>query len=134
MGTTLGTTVQSAADSAGASATSAAASARYVADALANIESDVNQAETAKIAAEAARANAEYHATNYIPGPPGPQGPASTVPGPQGEIGPAGKALEPVHHGTDPNVARPDHPVVYWIGTANPVNAQPTDFWLRENI
>lgn len=40
-----------------------------------------------------------------------------------------------VHHGTDPNVPRPDDsPLVYWIGTADPVNAHPYDFRLEENV
>jgi hypothetical protein len=51
----------------------------------------------------------------------GPPGADSTVPGPA--------AVEIVNHGTDPNVARPDFVVVYWIGTATPVNALDTDWW-----
>lgn len=40
-----------------------------------------------------------------------------------------------VHHGTDPNVARPvGATTVYWIGTADPVNKLGWDFWLKENI
>lgn len=58
----------------------------------------------------------------------------SHVPGPRGfkgEIGNTGPmgpvAMEVVHHGNDPGVARPDSPLVYWIGTAYPLNALPYD-------
>ena len=34
-----------------------------------------------------------------------------------------------VFHGTDPNVARPNAPVVYWIGSADPVNALDEDWY-----
>lgn len=61
-----------------------------------------------------------------VQGPPG-------VDGTQGPMGPSG--LQVVHHGADPNVARPAGiPVVYWLGTAAPVNAVASDFWLKENI
>lgn len=42
-------------------------------------------------------------------------------------VGPAGIRI--IQHGTDPNVARPDITVVYWQGTARPVNGLPTDWW-----
>jgi hypothetical protein len=72
-------------------------------------------------------------ADSTVPGPPGDDGP----PGPPGDDGPPGAdstvpgpaAVEIVNHGTDPNVARPDFVVVYWIGTATPVNALDTDWW-----
>jgi hypothetical protein len=48
-------------------------------------------------------------------------------PGEPGEPGPAGLVV--VSHGTDPDVARPDSPVVYWIGTATPANGLAYDFW-----
>lgn len=48
--------------------------------------------------------------------------PVSTVPGPAG--------IEVVTHGTDPSVPRPEGvPVVYWVGTAQPMYALPTDLW-----
>jgi hypothetical protein len=69
-----------------------------------------------------------------VQGVPGPQG----VPGGQGEpgeTGPEGPAgIQLVHHGTDGSTARPSVPVVYWIGTATPSNAQLWDFQLQENI
>ena len=45
--------------------------------------------------------------------------------GPQGPPGPPG--LQKVVHGSDPNVVRPDVPLVYWVGTVQPVNADPDD-------
>jgi hypothetical protein len=59
-----------------------------------------------------------------IPGPVGPSGPAG---GPQGDPGPAGVVI--LNHGTDGTIVRPDAPVVYWVGTALPLNAVATDFW-----
>ena len=38
--------------------------------------------------------------------------------------------LVKVTHGADPNVARPDAPLVYWVGTVTPVNADPDDLML----
>jgi hypothetical protein len=50
------------------------------------------------------------------------------VPGPSGPTGPAGPiGMQKVVHGSDPNVARPAVPVVYWVGTVQPVNADPDD-------
>jgi hypothetical protein len=57
-------------------------------------------------------------------GPTGPQGPAN---GPQGDPGDPGIAL--AEHDTDGSFERPDSPVVYWIGTAVPLNAAATDLW-----
>lgn len=77
-------------------------------------------------------------------GPEGPQGDpgingtngTNGVDGVDGATGPTGPAgISVIHHGTDPNVARtPGAPVVYWIGTATPVNALAWDFILRENV
>lgn len=39
-----------------------------------------------------------------------------------------------VHHGTNASVVRPSSPVVYWLGTATPTNAQPYDFWEAANL
>lgn len=50
--------------------------------------------------------------------------------GAAGATGPAG--IEVVEHGADPNVARPAFPLVYWVGTATPNNAETYDFWLDE--
>ena len=61
------------------------------------------------------------------PGPPievietGPSGP----PGPTGATG-----LVKVNHGSNPNVARPASPLVYWVGTVTPVNALPDDLFM----
>lgn len=51
------------------------------------------------------------------------------IPGPEGQPG-----IVRVHHGTNANVARPDAAVVYWIGTAAPINAESWDFQVQENI
>lgn len=51
-------------------------------------------------------------------------------PGTPGDVGPAGPSgVVIVNHGVDPNVARPASVVVYWKGTADPVNAISTDWW-----
>jgi len=34
-----------------------------------------------------------------------------------------------VSHGLSTTVARPDSPLVYWVGTARPANALPYDLW-----
>lgn len=39
-----------------------------------------------------------------------------------------------VHHGVVADTARPDVPLVYWIGTSTPANAVAWDFWLEENV
>lgn len=63
------------------------------------------------------------------PGPPievietGPSGP----PGPTGATG-----LVKVTHGSNPNVARPAAPLVYWVGTVTPVNALPDDLFMMK--
>lgn len=49
------------------------------------------------------------------------------APGPQGPAGIPGITV--VSHGTDTAVARPNAPLVYWIGTARPANALPYDLW-----
>lgn len=48
-------------------------------------------------------------------GPPGPAGP----PGPPGVV--------KVVHGDDPDVPRPDAPLVYWVGTVLPNHGDPDD-------
>lgn len=50
------------------------------------------------------------------------------IPGPQGPPGPTG--LIKVNHGADPNVARPDAPLVYWVGSVQPNNGFPDDLLL----
>ena len=47
------------------------------------------------------------------------------MPGLTGPPGPTG--LVKVTHGTDPNVARPDVPLVYWVGSVQPLNGDPDD-------
>jgi hypothetical protein len=45
-----------------------------------------------------------------------------------GGMGPAGPpGVVKVNHGSDPNVARPDAPVVYWVGTVTPTYGLPDD-------
>jgi len=45
-----------------------------------------------------------------------------------GSVGPAGPpGVVKVNHGSDPNVARPDAPVVYWVGTVRPTYGLPDD-------
>jgi len=46
----------------------------------------------------------------------------------RGESGPPGPTgLEKVVHGSDPNVPRPDAPLVYWVGSVQPTHADPDD-------
>ena len=47
------------------------------------------------------------------------------VPGTQGPPGDPG--LVKVTHGSNPNVPRPDAPLVYWVGTVQPLYADPDD-------
>ena len=69
------------------------------------------------------------------------------TPGVQGEVGPQGltgdtgaqgipgvPGIELVHHHDDPSVPRPDAPVVYWLGVADPENAEAWDLQVQENI
>lgn len=61
-------------------------------------------------------------------GPQGTPGPAGGPQGAQGDIGNPGIVI--VVHGTDGTVARPTNAqVVYWQGTAVPINADSTDIW-----
>lgn len=61
-------------------------------------------------------------------GPQGAQGPAGGPQGPQGDPGNPG--IVTVVHDTDGTVARPDNaPIVYWQGSAVPLNAASTDIW-----
>jgi hypothetical protein len=60
----------------------------------------------------------------------GPQGPQGDV-GPQGPQGPTGvSTFVRVHHGSDPNVARPDALYVEWVGSVAPNNATTEDTWI----
>lgn len=54
------------------------------------------------------------------------------VPGLTGPPGPTG--LVKVEHGADPNVARPDAPLVYWVGTVQPLNADPDDLLMLKEL
>ena len=61
----------------------------------------------------------------------GKMGPASTVPGPQGPAGPTGvSTFVRVHHGSDPDVARPSAVYVEWVGSIAPNNATVEDTWI----
>lgn len=60
-------------------------------------------------------------------GPQGIEGPPGPSNGPQGEQGDPGIIV--VEHDADGTVERPDSAVVYWIGSAVPQNAAPTDLW-----
>jgi hypothetical protein len=63
-------------------------------------------------------------------GPQGPAGPQGAFGGPQGPQGADGvPGLVTVNHGTDGTIARPACEVAYWVGTALPLNALPTDLW-----
>lgn len=42
----------------------------------------------------------------------------------------AATAVQQVLHGDDPIAARPDTRAVYWVGEAQPQNAQLADLWL----
>ena len=60
-------------------------------------------------------------------GPTGEQGPQ----GPEGPQGPTGvSTFVRVHHGTDPNIPRPDALYVEWVGSVAPVNATVEDTWI----
>lgn len=59
----------------------------------------------------------------------GPAGPASTVPGPPGPTGVS--TFVRVHHGSDPDVARPDALYVEWVGSVAPNNATTEDTWVQ---
>lgn len=46
----------------------------------------------------------------------------------RGEPGPTGPpGLQKVVHGSDPNYLRPAVPLVYWVGSVHPLNADPDD-------
>jgi len=47
---------------------------------------------------------------------------------------PAAGGLVIVHHGSDPDVARPSATWVLWLGTAEPSNAKPYDAWEEADI
>ena len=57
--------------------------------------------------------------------PPGPKGDK----GDKGDVGTSTFVRE--HHGTDPNVARPDALYVEWVGSVAPLNATTEDTWIR---
>ena len=61
----------------------------------------------------------------------GPIGPASTVPGPPGPTGVS--TFVRVHHGSDPNVARPSALYVEWVGSVAPNTATEEDTWIDTN-
>lgn len=57
----------------------------------------------------------------------GPQGPV----GPQGPKGDTGEStFVRVHHGSNPNVPRPDAVYVEWVGSVAPLNATTEDTWI----
>lgn len=59
-----------------------------------------------------------------VEGPMGPEGPT----GPQGPTGVS--TFVRVHHGSDPNVARPSALYVEWVGTVAPTNGTAEDTWI----
>lgn len=60
-------------------------------------------------------------------GPQGIEGPE----GPEGPQGPTGvSTFVRVHHGSDPDVARPDALYVEWVGSVAPNNATTEDTWI----
>lgn len=61
-------------------------------------------------------------------GPEGPQGPTGPV-GPQGPTGVS--TFVRVHHGSDPDVARPSAVYVEWVGSVAPNNATEEDTWVN---
>lgn len=61
----------------------------------------------------------------------GPVGPASTVPGPPGPTGVS--TFVRVHHGSDPDVERPNALYVEWVGSVAPNNATEEDTWIDTN-
>lgn len=65
-------------------------------------------------------------------GVPGQKG-ATGATGSQGPVGATGATgLVKVAHGANPNLARPSAPLVYWVGTVQPVHANPDDLLLLE--
>ncbi len=51
--------------------------------------------------------------------------------GPEGEKGDIGTStFVRVHHGSDPNVLRPDSLYVEWVGSVEPVNGTTEDTWI----
>jgi hypothetical protein len=66
----------------------------------------------------------------------GPQG-TQGIQGEQGIEGPQGptgvSTFVRVHHGSDPNVARPSALYVEWVGTVAPLNATVEDTWIDIN-
>lgn len=60
----------------------------------------------------------------------GPQGPEG-IQGPEGPQGPTGvSTFVRVHHGSDPDVARPLAIYVEWVGNVAPNNATSEDTWI----
>lgn len=58
---------------------------------------------------------------------------ATSIPGPVGPTGPPGvTGLVKVTHNADPNLPRPDAPLVYWVGTVQPIHADPDDLLLMK--
>jgi hypothetical protein len=49
----------------------------------------------------------------------------SAIRGAPGPVGPPG--IQKVYHLANPNYPRPNIPIVYWIGSVQPVNADPDD-------
>lgn len=60
----------------------------------------------------------------------GPQGGQGDI-GPTGPVGPTGvSTFVRVHHGSNPNVARPSALYVEWVGSVAPNNATIEDTWI----
>jgi hypothetical protein len=116
------------AQDAAAAGTAAAAAAAAQAAAAAAAAAEL----AAQVAEDAARVSiAASEIDNFTKGdtgPPGEQG----EPGEKGETGDIGATY--VFHNTNGSASRPDVPLVYWVGSALPLNATNWDWWLPENV
>ena len=62
----------------------------------------------------------------------GKTGPGSVIPGPPGPPGPTGvSTFVRSHHGSNPDVARPNAIYVEWVGNVAPNHATTEDTWIH---